>query len=187
MPILKHEPDIFPENLLDDPAFADEQGLKWWAIYTISRREKDLMRKLRAMGIAHYSPIALQRKRSPSGRVRQSFIPLFSNYVFLCGTDEHRYQARTTNCVSKDLIVENSIELATDLHQIQQLLTTGVSVTPESKLQPGRRVRVISGNLAGHVGTIVQRRGETRLVVSVNFLQQGASVLLEDFEVEALD
>ena len=35
-------------------------------------------------------------------------------------------------------------------------------------------------------GIVVKRRGKDWLVVAVRFLQQGASVLLEDFQVEPL-
>jgi hypothetical protein len=41
--------------------------------------------------------------------------------------------------------------------------------------------------LAGVEGTVLSRRGGTRLLVAVNFLQQGASVEIEDFLLEPLD
>jgi hypothetical protein len=34
-------------------------------------------------------------------------------------------------------------------------------------------------------GVIVRRQGQSRLIVAVNFLQKGASVLVEDWEVAA--
>jgi hypothetical protein len=48
-------------------------------------------------------------------------------------------------------------------------------------------VRVKAGMLRGQEGMIIRRQGETRLLVAVNFLQQGASVLLDDIAVEQLD
>ena len=83
MPILNQEPDIFPENLLSAP----EEGSPsdgWFAIYTLSRREKELMRRLRAQNIAHYGPMVPKRTRSPGGRIRTSYVPLFAGYVFVC-------------------------------------------------------------------------------------------------------
>ena len=35
-------------------------------------------------------------------------------------------------------------------------------------------------------GVIVSRRGSDRLVVAVDFLQQGVSILIEDFQVEPI-
>jgi hypothetical protein len=57
----------------------------------------------------------------------------------------------------------------------------------ESRLAPGRRVRVRHGALAGLEGTVLLRRGRTRLLVAVDFLQQGASVDIEDYCLEAID
>jgi transcription antitermination factor NusG len=47
-------------------------------------------------------------------------------------------------------------------------------------------VRVKSGPLRGVEGMVVKRRGEQRLVVAVRFLNQGASIELEDVDVERL-
>jgi transcriptional antiterminator RfaH len=46
------------------------------------------------------------------------------------------------------------------------------------------RVRVRSGAFADFEGTIIRRAGETRLLVAVDFLQQGASVQLDDCQLE---
>ena len=50
----------------------------------------------------------------------------------------------------------------------------------------GQRVRVKNGSLLGIEGTIVCRRGEDRLLVAVEFLQQGVSILISDFQVEPI-
>lgn len=186
MPILEREHDIHPPDLLDRAAAGDDSDEKWWALYTLSRREKQLMRRLRDMDIAYYGPIVEQRKRSPSGRVRTSYVPLFSNYVFLYGDASSRYRALTTNCVSRDIEVVDGAALTRDLIQIHRLIELGLPLHADSKLQPGARVRIRSGMLEGMEGTVVNRRDEKRFVVAVNFLQQGASVLLEDFEIEQI-
>ncbi len=186
MPILPREPDIFPSELLADSSASDPLQQPWWVIYTLARREKELMRRLRAMNIAHYSPLVHKRARSPGGRVRESFIPLFPSYVFVCGGEAQRQQALTTQCVSRTLAVPDTLQLVHDLRQIQRLIELDAPLTIESRIEPGTRVRVRSGSMAGLEGTVVKRRGKEWLVVAVEFLQQGASVLLEDFQVEPL-
>ena len=52
MPILDSEPDLYPDDLLDGPGEFPAEDRLWWAIYCLSRREKQLMRLLRAMDIA---------------------------------------------------------------------------------------------------------------------------------------
>jgi transcriptional antiterminator RfaH len=47
-------------------------------------------------------------------------------------------------------------------------------------------MRCGSGPLAGLEGTVIRRRGGERLVVAVRFLNQGASIELEDLDLERL-
>jgi hypothetical protein len=187
MPTLAAETDLYPADLLDREDWnATDEERCWWALYTRSRCEKELMRRLRAMDIPHYGPTIEKRGRTPQGRIRTAFIPLFTNYVFLYGDAIQRYDALTTNCVSRDLPVFDGGQLAADLRQLRQMLVSGVPVTAESKLEPGAHVRVRSGPLAGHEGTVLRRRGETRLLVAVRFLQQGASVQIDECDLEPL-
>jgi len=180
MPILKAEPSLSPADVLDH----DDPALNWWAMYTLSRQEKSLMRHLQTHSIAYYCPIVANRYRSPAGRTRITHLPLFSNYVFVRGTEEDRYRAVTSGCISRQLIVQNQVAFLEHMRSIQQLIESGQSITIESQLIPGDRVRIKSGPLAGIVGTILKRQGERRLVVVVEFMQQGASVSIGDWETE---
>src|SRR5262245_12075759 len=186
MPILEAETDLYPLDLLDREAWDDAEERQWWALYTKSRCEKELMRRLRALEIPYYGPTVERRGRTPQGRIRKSFIPLFSNYVFLYGDASQRYAALTTNCISRDLVVFDGAQLAFDLRKLRQMLVSGMPVVPESKLDPGARIRVRSGPLSGSEGTWLRRRGETRLLVAVRFLQQGASVQVDECDLEPL-
>jgi transcriptional antiterminator RfaH len=185
MPILKEEPNLFPETLLDDPP-RDMAERHWFALYTKARQEKSLARELLKHGIAFYLPLVGKTSVS-RGRRRTSQVPLFGGYLFLYGAEEDRVRTLATNRVSRVLSVENPEQLVFDLRQLRQLITAGAPLTVESRLAPGRRVRVRHGAFAGLEGTVLKRRGETRLLVSVNFLQQGASVEIDDFLLEPLE
>src|SRR3972149_3559745 len=148
MPILLPEPDIFPEGLLGDEPPAADPARQWWALYTLPRREKELMRRLRTMEIPHYGPLVKRRFRSPNGRARTSYVPLFAGYVFLCGDEVARYQSLTTNCVSRCLVVDDTLELEHDLRQIRRLIQSETPLTPEARIQPGTRGRIRSGSPA---------------------------------------
>ncbi|MEZ6122101.1 MAG: transcription termination/antitermination NusG family protein [Planctomycetaceae bacterium] len=187
MPILGEEPDLYPDNLLDRPESCGEDQ-QWFAMYTISRREKDLMRRLRAQKIAHYGPMVPRRTRSPQGRIRTSFIPLFTGYVFVCGTEEDRYNSVATGCVSRCLAVPDPLGLVTDLRQIRTLEEHGADLQAEIRPVVGQRARIIRGPLQGKelVGTITKVNSQHRLTIMVNFLQQGASVVVDEADVEIL-
>lgn len=184
MPILKEEPSLYPETLLDT-ATEDTNDRHWLAVYTKARQEKSLARELLKYQIPFYLPL-VQKTNVSRGRKRTSLVPLFGGYVFLFGSEEERLRALTTNRISRILVVEDADQLVFDLHQLRQLIAAGMPLTIESRMGPGQQVRVRGGPFAGLEGTVLQRRGQARLLVSINFLQQGASVEIEDFMLDPL-
>jgi transcription antitermination factor NusG len=191
MPILPKQQDIYPNDLLDvveggagrEPPVV---GGRWVAFYTLSRREKDLMRKLQAAGVPFYAPMVRRRLHSPGGRVRASYVPLFPGYVFSLVDDEQRRAALATNTVARWIPIVDERMLVDDLRAIKRLIDTERPLTPEARIEPGQAVRVRTGALRGLEGTVVKRRGAERLVVAVRFLNQGASIELEDVDLERL-
>jgi transcription antitermination factor NusG len=185
MPVLAKETYRFPETLLESvDSIAD--GLQWMVVYTKPRQEKSLARDLLRQTIPFYLPLV--KKHLQYGRRRiASFAPLFDGYLFMLGSEKDRSISWTTNRVLRILPVNDEERLITDLRQIERLIEANVPLTVESRLHAGMHVRVRSGLMVGVEGVILRRRGETRLLVSVNFLQQGASVEIEDFRLEAID
>lgn len=184
MPILQAEPDIFPTNLLMD---AETDATRpWWVLQTLSRQEKRLCRLLFKQQISFYCPTAANQYRSPSGRIRTSHLPLFPNYVFLQGDEEQRYRSVTTGCVSRCLKVVDAAQLIAELHQIKRLVDLGIPLNPEEQFPTGTSVRVKTGPMTGLEGRVLQRHGERRLLVAVNFIQRGASLELGDWELERI-
>ena len=135
------------------------------------------------MEIPFYLPL-VPKDNLIRGKKVQSRIPLFSGYVFLFGTREERAQSLTTNRVSSILPVEDQPQLTTDLRQIRTLINFKAPMTLEQKLGAGDPVRIKTGPMKGLEGVVVTRRAETRLLVSVNMLQQGVSVEIDDFVLE---
>ena len=185
MPILAREKDMFPEDLLDNPGYSVD-GRSWWLLCTLSRREKQLMRKLLALEIAFFGPTISRRYRSPNGRMRESHQPLFPNYVFVCMDESQRYDSLTTNCASKCVPVFDTAELVSDLRRIRDLIQMGAQLSPESRLIAGDRIRVKTGAFAGFEGVVIRREGKVRLLVAVNFTENGASFQLDDCELESI-
>ncbi len=185
MPILKEEPSMFPETLLDATP-SEVSGRRWLALYTKARQEKSLARELLKYRIPFYLPL-VQKTSIARGRRRTSWMPLFGGYVFLFASEEERVRTLTTNRISRILPVEDPDQLVFDLGQLHQMIAAGVPLTVESRMGPGQRVRVRQGSFAGLEGTVLKRRGQTRLLVSINFLQQGASVEIDDFMLDPFD
>jgi transcriptional antiterminator RfaH len=185
VPILREEPSLFPDELLDATE-ASAAGRRWRVLYTKARQEKALARELRSFQIPFYLPLV--KKIHPGrDRTRTSFVPLFSGYVFLFASEAERIRSLTTNRISRILEVDDAEQLLFDLRQLKRLIDSNAPLTVEQRLAPGDRVRVKQGVLLGMEGTVLVRRGQTRLLVRVNFLQQGASVEVHDYFLERID
>jgi transcription antitermination factor NusG len=180
MPILKRESDIYPETLFSDTAILSDVDRQWWCVYTLVRREKELLRKLSTMKIPHYGPMIPKRYRAPNGRLRTSFIPLFPNYVFMLASEDERSAALTTNCISRCNLISQRELFVKELSQIYQVVSAGVPLTPEARLEAGNKVRVKSGPFAGYEGTVIRRHGKTRLLLSIRYLEQGVSMEMDE-------
>ena len=86
MPILKEEPSMYPETLLD-AAPAEMADRRWLALYTKARQEKSLAREMLKQHIPFYLPL-VKKTNISRGRKRISLTPLFGGYMFLFAADE---------------------------------------------------------------------------------------------------
>jgi transcriptional antiterminator RfaH len=184
MPILQQETTLFPSDLLEEEPLAASTS-SWRVLYTKPRHEKSVARQLYAQDVPFYLP--LQRKTNYfRGRSITSLLPAFPSYVFTLLPDEERDKAWKTNRIISILEVSDGERLRRELRQIRRLIESRVPITLESRIFPGERVRVRLGPLTGLEGTVLERRSETRLFVSVDFLQRGASVAIHDYMLESL-
>jgi len=184
MPLLKQEIDIYPSNLFESMELGESP---WWAMYTLARHEKKLMRELVSKEIAFFGPTISRRYRAPNGRLRTSIEPLFPNYVFVCGEEIARYTAVCTGVVSRWMRVPNSHTFVGDLKQIKNLIATNAPLSPERRVEAGQKVRVRNGSFKGFEGTVIRRENEVRLLIYVRYMGQGASVALDDCQVDVID
>jgi transcription antitermination factor NusG len=186
MPVLSQELDLYPEHLLSQTELDDDTGRVWWVLHTRPRQEKSLVRQLHRAQIPYYLPLIPRRWRL-RGRMMTSHLPLFPSYVFFFGDRQERVSALSTNRIVRSLEVPDQRVLWQDLRQIHRLIAAGVPITPESRLMSGMMVEITSGPLAGLRGRILRSASGQRFVVQIDFIQRGASVLLDDFTLARLD
>jgi transcriptional antiterminator RfaH len=184
MPILPAEPDMYPHDLWDEADGPGDPGRRWWCLRTKPRQEKAAARHLRTRGIAYYLPQAVRESRTPAGRKLRSLAPLFDGYLFLYGDPTHRLEAFEGHHLAQVLEVDDQRTLADELRQIHRMTATGLPIVPEPSHPVGARVRIISGPLAGLIGTVVRRERRDEFIAVVRFLGLGARVHLHDWCVE---
>jgi transcriptional antiterminator RfaH len=184
VPILAAEPDRYPAHLLDAHSLVESTsaGRAWHVLHTRPRQEKSLARHLHAANVAYYLPTVRRRCRA-RGRVLTTHAPLFPGYLFLHADRDERLTALASNRVAHALAVHEQARLWNDLRQIDRLLGAGLPVAAETRLAPGTPVEITTGPLAGLFGTVIRTESGRRFVVRVDFIHQGASVLLEDCAV----
>ncbi len=186
MPILPAEPDLYPPGLWDDPDAVPctKTQAVWWCLHTKPRQEKATGRELRKLGLTFYLPQVLKEDRTPQGRKIRSVIPLFPSYLFLHGDLDDRLSALRGNRLVNVLEVRDQQSLERDLRQIHTMLSSGLPVEPEPAVPVGARVRITTGPLTGVEGTVIRRGKRDQFVAVVRFLGRGATVDLEDWQVE---
>lgn len=192
MPILPAEPDLYPSDLWqghvadDGGGEVDEEGpaRKWWCLHTKPRQEKAAARELRAQRVAYYLPQVVHEDRTPAGRKTRSVLPLFTSYLFLHGGEPERLLALKGNRLVRVIDVADQAAIHYDLKQIYQMLSSGLAVVPEPTVPVGARVRILNGPLTGIEGRVIRRGKRDQFVAVVHFLGSGATVDLQDWQVE---
>jgi hypothetical protein len=186
MPLLPAEPELFPTDLFRETSVHQSMDRAWWVLHTRPRQEKSLARVLFETGIPFFLPqIANRRKVRRS--VVVSYVPLFPSYLFLLADGDERVGALATGRVVRSLKVADQAGLWNDLTQVNRLICSGAPLKPEDRLVSGLAVMIRGGPLAGLKGTIVRTSSGQRFIVRVDFIQQGASVLVNDVDLVPVD
>jgi transcriptional antiterminator RfaH len=165
----------------------DKEQATWWCLHTKPRQEKATARELRQGGIAYYLPQVMKESRTPRGRKVQSVVPLFAGYLFLLGDANDRLEALRGHRLVNVLEVHDQEALTRDLRQIHTMLGSGFPVSAEPTVPVGASVRIITGPLMGVVGKVIRRAKRDQFVAVVRFLGRGATVDLQDWQVEQVD
>jgi transcription antitermination factor NusG len=159
--------------------------LPWYALCTRHQHEKVVAQSLAGKGFEVFLPLygAIHRWED---RTKQLSIPLFPGYLFLRAGFDRRVQVLTTPGVfhfvsSADRPIP--IEQA-DIDSVRQLIERGSKVARHPFLKTGDWVRVRTGPLAHLEGILTRLKGAFRLVLSVELLQQSASVEVDAAAVE---
>ncbi len=160
--------------------------MKWYAIHTRSRHEKQVDLFLSERGVETFLPLVhtLSRRRD---RKKYVDIPLFPGYLFVCAEKERLYDVKFTRGVTR--IIGTDIDAPTpipdkQIMDIKLIMETEVQLDPFPYLKKGRMVRVKSGPLKGLEGILVERKGHYKLVIQIDLLQKGAAaeVFISDIE-----
>ena len=167
------------------PAAADK---KWYAVHTRSRHEKVVAAQLRGHGVDTYLPLVEEIHRWSDRRKRVQ-VPLFPGYAFIHACDSAETMATVAQVPSAVRIVGvhgGSPIPDEEIATVHRLLSHNIPCVNHPFLEVGQRVRIRGGALDGVEGTLLARKGESCLVVSIELIQRSLAVRIEGYDVEVV-
>lgn len=184
MPKNRH---AFLENVSSNDVSTVRSGdsPSWFAVYTTPRHEKRAAQHLELRGVEYFLPLySTQRKWKDGSRVTLD-LPVFPSYVFVRTTRRQRLQVLEISSVlwmvgSKreptavpDLCIE-SLKEAVRLRKIE----------PHPHLVVGERVRIKTGAMAGMEGTLVRKKNDLRVVLTLEMTHQSFAMEVQADNLE---
>lgn len=163
-----------------------EAAGSWFVIRTRSRQEKILAQDLRARGVAHFLPLITTTKFY-GGRKAKVETPLFSGYLFLCGTLDEAYAADRTNRVAQIINVPNQRRLEAELRCVHIALAADAPLSPFPYLRVGVRVEVRAGPFRGLQGEIEDVTCRDRIIFQVQALGQAVSMEIDGSLLDVIE
>jgi len=160
---------------------------RWYAAYTSANHEKRVAEQLAVRDVEHFLPVYDSVRRWKDRRVKLQ-MPLFPGYVFVCMALRDRLQVQQVPGVAHLVGFDGSPAAIPDeeIDALRASLESGVRAEPHPYLTVGRRVRLRSGPLAGMQGILLRRKGNFRVVISIELIQRSLVVHLDAVDVEAV-
>jgi transcription antitermination factor NusG len=161
----------------------------WYAVQTHARHEKVVTHRLRERGVTTFYPTVTEVHRW-SDRKKIVELPLFNCYVFvkLASSNEARQRVLRIDSVLGFAgnpgwgvpIPDEQIEA------VRILVNEQLPYTCHPFLKNGQRVRIRNGALAGLEGILLSRKGNSRLIISVDAMQRSLAVQIDGYDVEPI-
>ncbi len=164
----------------DPPEASKVAGLQWFGVKVRSNYERIASAALRYKGYEELLPLCTNR-RIWSDRIKVVETPVFPGYVF-CRFDPSRRLPILTTPGVVGIVGFGEAPAPIYDHEINSLRTiieAGLSCEPWPFLKAGQAIRIELGPLAGFEGTVVQAKGQYRVVVQISMLGRSVSAVVD--------
>jgi|SRR5215471_15683129 len=169
------------------PAIAGTSTENWYAVLTRARHEKTVAHRLGEKGVTTFYPTVTEVHRW-SDRKKTVELPLFSCYLFvkLIPSNEDRQRVLRIDSVL-GLVGTDRMGTPIPSEQIDAVRTLVAEKLPYScypYLKTGQRVRVRSGALDGVEGILMSRKGDRKLILSIDAMQRSLAIEIDGYDME---
>jgi len=159
---------------------------RWLVAYLVTRHEKVVAEQLSRRSIESFLPL-YRMVHYWNKRRAQVDLPLFPSYVFVRIAANERLRVLEVPGIVQ-LVTFNGAPAAVPDEEIEALRAALHlrRSQPWPYLLTGKRVRIMAGPLRGLEGVVLRDKSESRIIVSVHFIQRSVSVELEPRDLECL-
>ncbi len=160
--------------------------LPWYVAHVKPRREK----RLAAFCKREHLFVTLPCVKSVKlyGRKKVEFEkPLFPGYVFFRSEPAHAQMVRQNEHAANLLTIYDQNAFQRQLGDILTALESGSVVAGAPDFSVGREVRISSGPLAGMSGRVIRHSDPALVMLRLDFIAQGAVVVVERSILEIID
>jgi len=160
----------------------------WFALLVKPRHEKAVSAALRSKHYEEFLPLRGVRRKW-SDRFKVVELPLLAGYTFCRFDPNDKVYVLRTPGVRKVVgwgAAPVPVEDA-EIQALQAVIHAGLPAAPCAYLRTGQLIRLDRGPLSGLRGLLLQRRGGSRLVVSITLLQRSVSVEVEQAWISPRD
>ena len=163
---------------------------RWYVLYLRSRYEKRVHEELVQRGIESFQPIVTE-VRQWSDRKKKVEVPLFPGYDFVRIELTQKLRVLEVDGVVKFVAIGTANPTPVPDGQIESLklvIASPKTIRKEkSPLDHGELVKVMSGPFAGAQGIVVRAKNSTRVVISIDSIQQAVSVEVAAEQLEPVN
>jgi transcription antitermination factor NusG len=180
------KPDLVSRFPLERPLSADEGA--WWVIHTKPNCEKILANYLKRREISYCLPLYKHRKRVGGlGRLREVVTPLFKGYVCIALDKRDHHLLYDNKKMVRIIPVPEQELFVSQLNSVLTATESEMELLVKPGLAPGKRVRILSGPMAGVEGVLKIRKMDRKLAISVKMFNQSVLVSLDPYtDLEAI-
>ena len=151
--------------------------MSWYALYTRPRHEKTVFERLLEKEFDTYLPL-VKRVSQWKDRKKKIEEPLFKSYLFCNFEYKYRFDVLETNGIVKIINFNGNPAVVPgwQIESLKKMIEAPETIEIEPYLRPGELVEITSGPMRGMKGTVVRRKGQQRLMLTIDGVMQSVSV-----------
>ena len=155
----------------------NDKTKNWIAIYTKSRHEKTVAKKLEMKNFEVYLPL-LRERRKWSDRKKWIEYPLFKSYLFIKTQLKNSIFILKTPGIIRIVKFGDKIAIvnANHINAIKLMISGGYKPNSTDYFIKGDPVQVIDGPLKGIEGEVIRVDDRDRLLIRINSIKHSVSI-----------